>query len=386
MRRDTVERPLLGETVRIGARLLFQGRVALTFDQLPFHQHAVPFKKRLNFLIQGMQLMKRSVYRTGIPPILQIEPSNVCNLRCLTCATGAELMKRPAALMSFDMFRDVIDQVKDYVCLLVFWSWGEPFINKDAFRMIRYAKDSGLLVHTSTNGHYFHTREEARKVIDSGLDSLIVAVDGLDQPTYEKYRKGGSLHRVIGSIENLVAERASAGARHPMITLRFIVMKHNEHQIDRVMEFARGLGVDRLTFRSAVVRRSTLDLQNSLTPHSSEYQRASSGGPSSGVNQINRLKNYCHRPYANLTVFSNGDVVTCENDFNAVFPLGNIADQSIRSILSSGRSRAFLKTFRKDLDRFMFCRECENRYMKGHSANVQTFILNRDFCNHEKNH
>ncbi len=380
-----MEKPSIGKTIRMGARLLFQGRVTLTFDQLEFRPHDTPFLKRLNFLIQGMQLMKRSVHRLGIPPILQIEPSNICNLRCLTCATGAGLVTRPATLMPFDMYQRVIDQVKDYVYLLVFWSWGEPFINKDAFRMIRYAKEKGLLVHTSTNGHYFNTKEQARKIIDSGLDSLIVAVDGLDQPTYEKYRKGGNLQTVINSIENLVAERAFLGVRHPLITLRFIVMKHNEHQVDRVKKFAEGLGVDRLTFRSAVVRRSALDLQDSLAPHSSEFQQSGCNGFPSGVNPAERRKNYCHRPYANLTVFSNGDVVTCENDFNAAFPLGNIADQSIRNILSSGKSRTFLKTFRKNLDRFMFCRECENRYMKGHTANVKTFILNREFCDHEKN-
>ncbi|MBW1767598.1 MAG: radical SAM protein, partial [Deltaproteobacteria bacterium] len=192
-----MKKPLLSETTRMAARLLFQGRITLTFDQLPFRLHNLPFKKRLNFLIQGMQLMARSVHQVGMPPILQIEPSNICNLHCLTCATGAGLMTRPAALMSFDMYRRVIDQVKDHVYLLAFWSWGEPFINKDAFRMIRYAKENGILVHTSTNGHYFNTKEQARKVVDSGLDSLIVAVDGLDQQTYAKYRKGGNLQIVI---------------------------------------------------------------------------------------------------------------------------------------------------------------------------------------------
>ncbi len=102
------------------------------------------------------------------------------------------------------------------------------------------------------------SKEQARKVIDTGLDSLIVAVDGLDQPTYEKYRKGGNLQSVINSIENLLAERSSAGAHHPLITLRFIVMKHNEHQVDRVKDFGKALGVDVVTFRSAVVRRSNI--------------------------------------------------------------------------------------------------------------------------------
>ena len=132
-----MKKPLLIETTRMAARLLLQGKMGLTFDQLPFNFQNVPVKKRLNFLIQGMQLMTRSSHLVSIPPILQIEPSNRCNLHCLTCATGAGLMNRPAVQMPFDMYRRVIDQVKDHVCLIVFWSWGEPIVNKDAYRMIR---------------------------------------------------------------------------------------------------------------------------------------------------------------------------------------------------------------------------------------------------------
>jgi radical SAM protein with 4Fe4S-binding SPASM domain len=383
---DHLKKPSYSKTVRMGARLLFQGRVAITFDQLDFHQHDIPFVKRLNFLVQGMQLIKRSGHYLGIPPILQIEPSNTCNLQCLTCATGAGLITRPATMMPYDIYRRVIDQVKDHVFLLIFWSWGEPFINKDAFRMIRYAKEKGLLVHTSTNGHYFETKERVRQIIESGLDSLIVAIDGLDQQTYEKYRKGGNLQKVISFIENLVAERASLGADNPRITLRFIVMKHNEHQVDQVKEFAQNLGVDVVTFRAAVFRRSDIDLEENLMPLSSDFQRFQYKNSPPKFFGKNQTSNYCHRPYANLTIFSNGDVVTCENDFNATIPLGNVIHQDIHEILSSSEVKKFFKVFRKDLDRFVFCRECENRYIEGDTANVQTLILEREFSKNEKNH
>jgi radical SAM protein with 4Fe4S-binding SPASM domain len=357
----------------MAARLLFQQRVSLKFDQLDFDHCGSSIPKRLNLLIQGLQLMTRPLRRIGIPPILQIEPSNICNLRCLTCPTGAGLMDRPPARMPFEMFRSIIDQVKGSVYLVVLWSWGEPFANTDAFRMIRYAKDSGLLVHTSSNGHFFDCPESARKVIDSGLDSLIIAVDGLDQQTYEKYRKGGELKTVIRSIENLVKERASLGTDHPRITLRFIVMKHNEHQVDEVQRFAEGLGVDLVSFRSAVLRRSDIRLDERLTPLSTEYQRFSYDRSPSDAGS----GNYCHRPYANLTIFGNGDVVACENDFNSTVPLGNVSRSSVRAILSSGASKEFLARFKKDLDHFSFCTDCENRHMRGHSANVRTVILNR---------
>jgi len=359
----------------MAARVMFQRRLSLRFDQLDFECDNSTFLKRLNFLVQGLRIKTRSVHRLGIPPILQIEPSNVCNLRCLTCPTGAGLINRPAAMMPFPMFRSVIDQVKDYVSLLVFWSWGEPFLNRDAFNMIRYAKDNGLLVHTSSNGHFLDSREQARKVVESGLDSLIIAADGLDQKTYEKYRKGGSLEKVIRSIRNIVSERASLGVDHPRITFRFIAMKHNEHQLEGVRTFAEGLGADAVSFRSPVLRRPDLDFEDRLAPLQPEYQRFSCHDSPSGSGRLKLDKNYCHRPYANLTIFSNGDVVACENDFNSTAPFGNVAHDSVRRILSSETPKAFLKIFRRDLDNFSFCRECENRYIRGHSANVRTIAL-----------
>lgn len=379
-----MEIPSLRRAVKIGTQLLFRGHYTLTFDQLEFPLRNLPFRKRLNFLIQSMQWMMRPVHRIGFPPILQIEPTNICNLHCALCATGAGMLTRSHAFMPFDLYRKVIDQVKDYVCLLVFWSWGEPFLHKDALRMIRYAKDKALIVHTSTNGHFFNTRDLARQVIESGLDSLIVAVDGLDQPTYEKYRKGGRLNLVLESIKNLVSERAAAGVEHPRITFRFIVMRHNEHQIGRVKDFAERLGIDVVTFRSAVVQRENVNLEETLTPLSGEFQRYHySGLPATGL-RLRQNQFSCRRPYANLTIFSNGDVVPCENDYNDTLPLGNVSDQSLHEIISSAKSRNFFHVFRRDLDQFRFCRACELRDMKYPTVNVRTHVLNRKCLKHEK--
>lgn len=379
-----MEKLSFGKTAQIGIRLLFRGSYTLSFDQLEFHLHKLRFRKRINLFIQAAQIMMRLVHRFGFPPILQIEPTNICNLHCLTCATGAGMMKRPPRLMPYEMFCNVIDQVKDHVYLLVFWSWGEPFIHKDAYRMIRYAKDQGLLVHTSTNGHFFDTRESAKQAVDSGLDSLIIAVDGLDQSVYERYRKGGNLNLVIKSIENLVAERIAAGVNHPRITFRFIVMKHNEHQVDKVKDFAKSLGADAVTFRSAVVQRSGFDLDETLAPLSEEFQQYHYRGSPKKEHRIIQKDYYCHRPYANLTIFSNGEVVACENDYNATVTFGNVRNQSLQEIFSSPRVKNFFRAFRYDLDQFSFCHSCEIRDFKHHTANVQTHILNKDFKHHEK--
>ncbi|MCJ7773098.1 MAG: radical SAM protein, partial [Desulfobacterales bacterium] len=313
---------------KLAWQLLVQGKFPLTFDQVVFPLSDLSLKKRFSLLKSGVRTKFGPVFKRAFPPIIQIEPTNTCNLKCLTCATGSGLISRPSTFMSFDTFRKIIDQVHMHACLLVFWSWGEPFIHKNACDMIRYAKNSGLLVHTSTNGHFFTHRKNARKVIESGLDSLIVAVDGLDQNTYEKYRKGGNLQRVKTSIKNIVKERAAACVQHPRITLRFIVMKHNEHQVNQVNAFAKNLGVDAVAFRTAAVSRGKINLESSLTPSTEEYQRNTVTRHRKKNFEIH-LKIKCHRPYANLTIFANGDVVTCERDMNAILPMGNVNKQSI---------------------------------------------------------
>ena len=216
--------------------------------------------------------------------------------------------------------------------------------------------------------------------------SLVVAVDGLDQVSYEQYRKGGTLELVINSIKNLVDVRNDMGVKHPLIIFRFIVMKHNEHQVSQVKAFAADLGVDVLTFRSAVIQRSDISLESDLTPEATKYQQFDYKDMPSEETRLQRRTNYCHRPYANLMVFSNGDVVSCENDFNASKPLGNITDQSLREILTSETSRSFLKEFRKDLDQFHFCQTCELRDIKHKTANVETIILNRNNYEYAKKH
>jgi len=381
-----MKRPSFRNACIAGMRLLLQGKYTLSFDQIDFPIDKLSLRKRLNLAIQGLQLMMRTVKRIGVPPILQLEPANICNLSCLTCATGSGLMKRAPAMMPFELYQKIIDQVKDYVCLLVFWSWGEPFLNKDAFRMIRYAKAQGLIVHTSTNGHFFDTKEKAAEVVGSGLDSLIFAVDGLDQKTYEKYRRHGDLGRVLKSIENVVAARSLAKLNHPVIVLRFIVMKHNEHQVPQVKDFAESLGVDIVTFRSAVVHRGEIDVEKDIAPDSVEYRQYNYEGSPSKKNRVTKKNSYCHRPYANLTVFSNGEVVHCENDFNATMQFGNLKDSDLHKIISSSEDGSFLRMFRRNLDLIPFCRDCEMRGLKRRTANVKSFVLGEKSEKYETNH
>lgn len=350
--------------------LLAHGRLSLTVDDLPLMLTALPWRKRLNILLAGAQKILRPPFRLGWPLILQLEPTNTCNLQCPACATGAGLMTRKPALMSWETYVRVIDEMKPHACIVFFWSWGEPFLHPDACRMIRYAKDQGLAVHSSTNGHCFATPDRAEAVVASGLDSLVFAVDGLDPETYATYRRGGDLATVLASIRNVVRAREAAGGTRPFLALRFIVMKHNEHQLPGVEAFARDLGVDAVTWRTPILARGDQRVVAGLAPDDPAYRRdASAAEPQP-----------CNRPLANLTVFSGGEMVFCENDCNAGSVIGMAGQESLREAWSTPRARRMLRDFRRRTATPSFCATCEFRNSRKPTFNVTTSILTKEAC------
>ena len=184
--------------------LLFRKRLNFEFELLPFEANNLTIKKRLNFFIAGLNQFLLPSHPLGYPVVAQIEPTNFCNLSCPLCLTTSENQSRPRASLSYGTFKNFIDQVGDYLLLIVLWNWGEPFLNPDIFKMISYAKSKNILIHSSTNGNVQFSEEKAERLVKSGLDSLIFAVDGTTQKTYSKYRKGGNLELVLANIRTIV--------------------------------------------------------------------------------------------------------------------------------------------------------------------------------------
>jgi MoaA/NifB/PqqE/SkfB family radical SAM enzyme len=359
--------------VSTGLSLLTRGRGVLQIDQLPMTFRDLSLGKRLNMVALGLSETLGLSLLKPKPVVLQVEPTNTCNLRCRTCVTGAGLMTRHKQLMDYDLYRRLIDQVRDFVAVVFLWSWGEPFLHPDACRMIRYAKDAGLKVHTSTNGHCFTRQEEAESLVASGLDSLVVAVDGLDQETYAQYRRYGDLGKVLTSIRNVLRARGQTGVSHPFITLRFIVLKHNEHQLEDVRQFARDLGVDAFTIRAGIVQRSGIDSAEDLCPSNPGLRRDTLTRASQ--NTAVQRNGHCPRPFTNLTVFSNGAVVVCEEDYDASQEVGNIADVRVTELLRSSRRARLARATGIDCGEFSFCRNCTAGGGRISSLNIETVLL-----------
>src|SRR6188474_1987998 len=125
----------------------------------------------------------------GFPLSISFEPTTSCNLRCPECPSGLRAFTRPTGMLQKDFFTETIDQLSKDLLYLVFYFQGEPYLNPSFLEMVKYASKKKVYTATSTNAHYLNDIN-SKRTIESGLDRLIISIDGTTQETYEQYRVG----------------------------------------------------------------------------------------------------------------------------------------------------------------------------------------------------
>jgi MoaA/NifB/PqqE/SkfB family radical SAM enzyme len=152
----------------------------------------------------------------GLPISVSFEPTTSCNLRCPECPSGLRAFSRPTGMLQKDFFRETIDDIHQHLLYLIFYFQGEPYLNPDFLEMVKYASEKNIYTATSTNAHYL-TDEAARKTVESGLDRLIISIDGTTQDVYEQYRIGGKLDKVIEGTKNIIKWRKALNSKTPFV-------------------------------------------------------------------------------------------------------------------------------------------------------------------------
>lgn len=207
------------------------------------------WKKFFNFWRVEFQLRVGRTRVSGYPYEWEIDTTNICQLKCPLCHTGLGTINRQKGVMHFETYTKIVDEIKDYCIWLTLYSWGEPFLNKQIDRFVAYANKANVATIISSNLNKPLTPQMAESLVKSGLDTLIVSLDGTTQEVYEVYRVGGHLDRVLDNIRLLVEKKKELGYKTPFIEWQFIVMRQNEHQIPDAREMARDLGVDNIVFK-----------------------------------------------------------------------------------------------------------------------------------------
>jgi radical SAM protein with 4Fe4S-binding SPASM domain len=290
----------------------------------------------------------------GLPISLAIEPTTSCNLRCPECPSGLRSFTRPTGMLQEDIFKKVIDELQDTLLYLTFYFQGEPYLHPKFTELVKYASDRKIYTSTSTNAHYL-TDENARKTVESGLDKLIISIDGSTQETYQQYRIGGKLEKVLAGTEKIVAWKKKLVSKTPQVIFQFLVVKPNEHQIAEVYQLAKKYQVDGVQLKTAQI----YDFENgsALMPTNSKYSRYQL--LSNGKYAIkNSLENNCWKMWQSAVITWDGTVVPCCFDKDATHKLGNVATNDFKTIWEGELYQKFRQQLLISRSKIEMCKNC----------------------------
>ncbi len=283
-----------------------------------------------------------------------MEPTTSCNLRCPECPSGLRAFSRPTGMLQPDFFEKVVDELAPDLLYLILYFQGEPFLNKNLFEMIRYASQKKIYTATSTNAHYLDD-DNARKTIESGLDRLIISIDGTTQETYQQYRIGGSLEKVIKGAQNMVKWKRQLKSKTPHLIFQFLVVKPNEHQIKEVQQLAKSIGIDEVVYKTAQLYDYVHG--NELMPNDLTHSRYKKN--KDGTYSIrNPLLNHCWRMWHSCVITWDGNVVPCCFDKDASHRLGQVATLGFRKVWQSEPYNRFRKLVLKSRSNIDICTNC----------------------------
>lgn len=307
-------------------------------------------------LLAGYYLSRatKKTFHWGMPTIVEVEPTTSCNLRCPQCPSGLREFSRDTGMLDMELYKKIIDEIYPDLIYIILYFQGEPFLNKKFLKFVRYANEKNIYTATSSNAHYF-TDEMAKATVESGLDRLLISIDGTTQDTYSKYRVGGDLQKVIDGTKNLLKWKKKLNSPTPNIIWQFIAFKHNEHQINDFKKLAKEIGVNEIGIKTAQI----YDYQTSdnFIPDNNDLSRYKKNDD--GSYEIkNKLLNQCWRMWRGSVITWNGLVVPCCFDKDATHQFGNVSTQTFSEVWRSEQYTNFRSAILRSRKEIDICKNC----------------------------
>lgn len=271
------------------------------------------------------------------PAIIQIEPTNKCNLSCQYCPhkTYSE-----HGFMEMNTYKKIIDETSETTKLYKLSFVGEPLLNQNIFEFIKYAKKSSeARVVLFTNGTAL-TRKNMLNIIESGLDEIVFSIDGATAQTIEKTRNGVNAEKLIRSVKEFVFFKHG---RNPQITINYVCTELNKKEIPDAKDFWGNL--------NCAVHFSP------LVDWSSQYDTPDlqCAGYGSAPNSSRAL---CADLWYKSVIRYNGDVVICCNDYASKYILGNANKDKLFDIWNNSTANNFRASHAQNNFDCGNCREC----------------------------
>lgn len=299
--------------------------------------------------------------KTGhhVPVSVSVEIASYCNLHCPECPVGSGNSRMTERKnFDFEVYKNLVNELKSSLCHIILYFQGEPFLNHRLTEFISYAHAKKIYTSTSTNGQFLN-KNNAKELVLSGLDKLIISIDGTTQEIYEKYRVGGSLQKAISGVQELITWKEKLKSATPLVEIQFLVLKNNEHQLHAMRKLAKELKADKLTFKSAQL--GEFDNGHPQIPSISKYSRYAKSKKGT-YNLKGRMPNHCWRAWSGAVITADGEVLPCCFDKSSVFSFGNINAASFADCWHSEKAINFRKALLTDRKQFDMCRNCTSRF------------------------
>lgn len=252
----------------------------------------------------------------GFPFILDVEPTNHCNLRCKMCQQN--IMKRTKGFMDFSIFKKTVDECREHSAAVRLIRFGEHFLHPKIFEFIEYAREKGVLIHLTTNGLLLD-RDKIGKLLDTGLDSIIFSFQGAGREGYEEMRKNNQYDLLVDNIKQLVGMRNSKKKEKPWVHVSSTMTGETEEEIRQFKLYWEGIadsvGVGKTNF--AIVDKE--DYHRAIE----EYLPRET---------VVRKYRPCTEVYQKLSVNWNGDVTACCGDHDNYLIVGSVKDKTLKEI------------------------------------------------------
>lgn len=282
-------------------------------------------KRGENYKLLERQVREKPSFAEALPNTLIIEPGAVCSLKCHFCPQSSPSFDFSRALLSFDGFRRITDYFEEVVDTVMLFNWGEPLLNPKLTEMIRYASERQMhtVIHSNCNNL---TEALAEELINSGLSKIVASIDGASQESYAAYRRGGSFASALTGLKLLCEKKRKLLKDAPDITWKFLIFRHNEHEMEEARKLAASMGV-KIDFEFAVA-------PGEFSPSIPEY---------SYDNFKEKFMRYyglpCEQLWRAVTIHADGTILPCCMVSEMKYSVGNFFRDDFRSLWNGERYR-----------------------------------------------
>jgi radical SAM protein with 4Fe4S-binding SPASM domain len=331
--------------------------VILSKDTIQIIKHLSFFRVWNLFLLYFSFLLSRVFKKTillGKIFSASIEPTTACNLACPECPSGLKSFTRPTGKLDLSVNQKLLKSVGKQLFYINYYFQGEPFLHPQFLDLIKEAKKHKIYTATSTNAH-FVSKEKAKEIVNSGLDRLIISIDGMTQKTYQSYRVNGLLEKVIEGTKNIVESKRLLKSTTPHLIFQFLVVKPNEHEVDEVFELAKNLGVEEVRLKTAQVYE--YENGNELIPENEKYSRYIK--KNDGTYRLKaETGNHCWRMWSSCVFTWDAKVVPCCFDKDASIQLGSAIEENFNTIWKSKKYTNFRNQILTGRNQIEICKNC----------------------------